>query len=98
MSSSSEVKTPTRPRCRPARAVAVQAGGPEQANRLECPGPHLAPDLLCRPGNRLRSLDALHLAAAQGLGRALLSFVVYDKRLIESARELDLPVARPGAG
>lgn len=50
------------------------------------------------PGNRLRSLDALHLAAAQGLGRALLSFVGYDKRLVESARELGLPVACPGAG
>ncbi|MFI6863941.1 type II toxin-antitoxin system VapC family toxin [Streptomyces sp. NPDC050421] len=50
------------------------------------------------PDNRLRPLDALHLAAAQGLGRALISFVVYDRRLIESARELDLPVACPGAG
>ncbi|TXS36468.1 PIN domain-containing protein [Streptomyces sp. OR43] len=50
------------------------------------------------PGNRLHSLDALHLAAAQGLGKALISFVVYDKPLVESARELGLPVACPGAG
>ncbi|MGW1404606.1 type II toxin-antitoxin system VapC family toxin [Streptomyces sp. NPDC002403] len=49
------------------------------------------------PGNRLRSLDALHLAAAQGLGQALVAFVAYDKRLIESALSLRLPVESPGA-
>ncbi|MBA2947118.1 type II toxin-antitoxin system VapC family toxin [Streptomyces himalayensis] len=50
--------------------------------------------LLC-PGTRLRSLDALHLAAASGLGRALIAFVAYDKRLVESAESLGLPVKSP---
>ncbi|MGW1655364.1 hypothetical protein [Streptomyces atratus] len=49
------------------------------------------------PGNRLRSVDALHLAAAQGLGQALIAFVVYDKRLVESAQSPGLPVESPGA-
>ncbi|GGV92586.1 ribonuclease VapC [Streptomyces gelaticus] len=49
------------------------------------------------PGNRLRSLDALHLAAAQGLGQALTAFVAYDKRLVESAQGLGLPVRSPGS-
>lgn len=50
-----------------------------------------------QPGARLRSLDSLHLAAASGLGRALIAFVAYDKRLIESAQSLGLPVKSPGA-
>ncbi|MER6105376.1 type II toxin-antitoxin system VapC family toxin [Streptomyces sp. NPDC001832] len=49
------------------------------------------------PGNRPRSLDALHLAAAQGLGQALTAFVAYDKRLVESAQGLGLPVRSPGS-
>ncbi|MFJ6510686.1 type II toxin-antitoxin system VapC family toxin [Streptomyces sp. NPDC091406] len=49
------------------------------------------------PGIRLRSLDALHLAAASGLGQALTAFVAYDKRLVESAQSVGLPVASPGA-
>jgi predicted nucleic acid-binding protein len=49
------------------------------------------------PGIRLRSLDALHLAAAQGLGRALIAFVAYDKRLLEAAHEAKLPTMNPGA-
>ncbi|MFG2561220.1 hypothetical protein [Streptomyces sp. NPDC048496] len=49
------------------------------------------------PGHRLRSLDALHLAAAAGLGRALTAFVAYDKRLVESAQSLGLPVRSPGS-
>ncbi|GAA2407949.1 type II toxin-antitoxin system VapC family toxin [Streptomyces pulveraceus] len=49
------------------------------------------------PGRRLRSFDALHLAAAQGPGRALVAFVAYDERLVESALSLGLPVESPGA-
>ena len=43
----------------------------------------------------LRSLDALHLAAALSLGDDLTAFVAYDERLAEAARELGLPVVAP---
>ncbi|MEV4295767.1 type II toxin-antitoxin system VapC family toxin [Microbispora rosea] len=45
---------------------------------------------------RLRTLDALHLSAAQLLERALDWFVAYDKRLLAAAEEAGLPVAAPG--
>jgi uncharacterized protein len=48
----------------------------------------------------LRSLDAVHLASAQSLvleGLPLTAFVVYDKRLLQTARDAGLPVANPGA-
>ena len=48
-------------------------------------------------GTRLRSLDALHLAAALSLGPALSAFVAYDARLRDAARRAGLPVVAPGA-
>ncbi len=48
----------------------------------------------------LRSLDAIHLATAQLLaheaGAALTAFVTYDRRLLECAKQVGLPVASPG--
>lgn len=44
----------------------------------------------------LRTLDALHLAAAYGMVEVLTAFVVYDKRLRDSAVQLGLPVMTPG--
>ncbi|WP_304452361.1 type II toxin-antitoxin system VapC family toxin [Nocardiopsis sp. YSL2] len=49
------------------------------------------------PGTRLRSLDALHVSSALGLGSALSCFVTYDKRLADAAESAGLPVAAPGA-
>ncbi len=43
----------------------------------------------------LRSLDALHLAAARQLAEQLTAFVSYDHRLAEAASRLGLPVAAP---
>lgn len=43
----------------------------------------------------LRSLDAIHLAAALSLGADLEAIVSYDARMLESARLLGLPTARP---
>ncbi len=43
----------------------------------------------------LRSLDAVHLATALGLGSALDAFVVYDERLARAATEAGLPVVAP---
>lgn len=44
----------------------------------------------------LRSLDALHLAAALSLGRDLAGVVTYDIRMADAASELDLNVEAPG--
>jgi uncharacterized protein len=46
------------------------------------------------PGTTLRSLDALHLAAAMRLGVDVV--VTYDVRMTEAARDLGLLVAAPG--
>jgi len=47
------------------------------------------------PVDELRTLDALHLAAAQRLGRDLAVVVTYDARMLTSAKALGLPVASP---
>lgn len=43
----------------------------------------------------LRSLDAIHLATALRLADQLDAIVTYDRRMIEGARLLGLPVASP---
>ncbi len=43
----------------------------------------------------LRTLDAIHLATAIGLGTEMDAFVTYDDRLAEAARSLGLPVVSP---
>lgn len=43
----------------------------------------------------LRSLDAIHLATAHYLGADLDALVTYDRRMIEGAKLLGLPVASP---
>jgi uncharacterized protein len=56
----------------------------ERAGRLEPPD--------------LRSLDALHLAAAMTLGPDLAGIVAYDEGLVRAAVAVGLRVARPGGG
>lgn len=46
-------------------------------------------------GSTLRSLDAIHLAAAQTLGQALGEVVTYDQRMADAAREVGLVVVAP---
>jgi predicted nucleic acid-binding protein len=43
----------------------------------------------------LRSLDAIHLAAAQVLGDDLTAVVTYDDRMTAAAGRLGLPIAAP---
>jgi uncharacterized protein len=45
----------------------------------------------------LRSLDAIHLAAALSVGRDLAGVVTYDGRMAEGARTLGLEVEAPGS-
>ena len=47
------------------------------------------------PGTALRSLDALHVAAALSLGPAVAHFVTYDVRLAAAARDHGLDVVAP---
>ena len=46
-------------------------------------------------GDVLRSLDAIHLAAAFRLGPELGAVVTYDERMTRSANALGLPLAAP---
>ncbi len=43
----------------------------------------------------LRSLDAIHLAAARTLGGALSEILTYDRRMADAARNLGLAVRAP---
>lgn len=49
------------------------------------------------PPATLRSLDAIHVAAALDLGSDLAAFITYDQRLGAAARLNGLPVISPGA-
>lgn len=44
----------------------------------------------------LRSLDAIHLAAAAQITRELTAFVTYDLRLLDGCRDVGLATASPG--
>jgi uncharacterized protein len=44
----------------------------------------------------VRTLDAVHIASAQAIGDALAVLVSYDKRMLEIAHSVGIPVASPG--
>ena len=44
---------------------------------------------------RLRSLDAIHLVAAQRAGDTLRVVITYDARMISAAADLGIPTAAP---
>jgi predicted nucleic acid-binding protein len=46
-------------------------------------------------GETLRSLDAVHLAAARALGGSLTAIVTYDDRMAKAAESIDLVVSAP---
>lgn len=84
---------------------AVLAGGPlavakarRQLSRLD--QILLSPELLDRAATlalalKLRSLDAIHLAATQVIGDELRAVVTYDLRMTDAARSLALSVETP---
>jgi len=43
----------------------------------------------------LRSLDAIHLATAQQLGRELTALVTYDDRMVTAAKQLGYRIVQP---
>ena len=52
-------------------------------------------DAATLPPPLLRTLDAIHLAAAQRAGTSLRAVVTYDGRMIEAAAALGMPHASP---
>jgi predicted nucleic acid-binding protein len=52
-------------------------------------------DLAGELAGNLRSLDAVHVAAAMEFGDGLEALVTYDKRMARAARALGLPVLAP---
>lgn len=85
---------------------AVSPGGPPavaQARRLlsRLDQVVLNTDLLDRAASllrafELRSLDAIHLAAAELVGDGLRAVVTYDRRMADASRQLGLPLQAPG--
>ena len=47
------------------------------------------------PGG-VRTPDAIHVASAQAIGDALAFLVSYDKRMLDVAHSIGLPIAAPG--
>lgn len=47
------------------------------------------------PGG-VRTLDAVHIASAQAIGDALAFLVSYDKRMLDIASSVGIPIAAPG--
>jgi len=48
--------------------------------------------------SRLRSLDAIHLAAARRAGDSLRAVITYDTRMLSAAAELGISTASPHEG
>jgi uncharacterized protein len=55
----------------------------------------LLDDAAALPPPRLRSLDAIHLAAARRAGTSLREVVTYDARMAQAAMALGIPTASP---
>jgi uncharacterized protein len=47
------------------------------------------------PPPRLSPAEAIHIASGRAVRRDLSAFVAYDKRLLEAAAEIGLPIASP---
>jgi uncharacterized protein len=66
-------------------------------DHTEIPVTALVRDAAANVPGAVRSLDAIHVASAELLGRDLLALVTYDQRMADVARSNGLPVAMPGA-
>ncbi len=92
-------------RCELRRALEAAGVGPGSRREAEewladCALIRLTRELCDRagmlaPSAQLRSPDALHMAAALSLGRALAAFIAYDRRLAAAADQAGLPAASP---
>ena len=64
---------------------------------LDLTAPVLAHAANLRPAS-IRSLDAIHIAAAISVGDSELDLITYDDRMADAARANGLSVAQPGRG
>jgi predicted nucleic acid-binding protein len=76
-------------------------GFPNLMSRLlrdyaEIPVTALVRDAAAKVPGTVRSLDAVHVASAELIGRELIALVTYDQRMADVARSSGLPVAMPG--
>jgi predicted nucleic acid-binding protein len=62
----------------------------------EIPVTALVRDAAANVPGTVRSLDAVHVASAELIGRELIALVTYDQRMADVARRTGLPVAMPG--
>ena len=62
----------------------------------EIPVTALVRDAAANVPRTVRSLDAVHVASAELIGRELIALVTYDQRMADVARHSGLPVAMPG--
>ena len=53
-------------------------------------------DVAARLPGGVRTLDAVHIASAQAIGDALAFLVSYDKRMLDIAHSVGVPIAAPG--
>lgn len=84
---------------------AVAAGGPAvvsharrqlaRIDQINCDRELLDEAATLMPERALRSLDAIHLAAATSVGSALRSVVTYDRRMQDAASSLGVAVDAP---
>lgn len=84
---------------------AVAAGGPTavaharrqlaRVDQLTIDRELLDAAAMLAPGTALRSLDAIHLAAARALGAELRLVLTYDRRMQDAARALGMTVEAP---
>jgi predicted nucleic acid-binding protein len=76
-----------------------KAAAAGQAVLARCDLVRVSNDVLARAGmlepGELRSLDAIHLATAERLGRDIRELVIYDERLAQAARQLGYKVCSP---
>ena len=92
--------------CSLARVEVLRAAGPHGADAIATARALIAKldlvqlddELLNLAGDLdgpLRSLDAVHIAAALELGEGLGAFVTYDRQMTRAAESLGLPVVAP---
>jgi hypothetical protein len=53
-------------------------------------------DWAARVPGGVRTLDAIHIASAQAIGDELAFLVSYDKRMLDIAHSVGIPIAAPG--
>lgn len=83
------------------RSCAKIGNFPNLVHRLltdytEIPVSETVRDAATNVPDKVRALDAIHIASAELIGSELIALVTYDQRMADAAKEMGLPVAMPG--